>query len=107
MKIWSIDGKLVHKMDNFLGTVTGLCYIPRNKTVWVAGGAPYAWLYDPKSGDNVSDFIGTFQNIEEEKYYLHGLKYFNELSIAVCKYCSYFWRHYIHIYNVERTRLNQ
>ena len=54
MKIWSVDGKLVHKLDNFLGTVTGICYVPRNKTVWVAGGAPYAWLYDPKSGDNVS-----------------------------------------------------
>ncbi|KAL8562628.1 hypothetical protein ACOMHN_011200 [Nucella lapillus] len=83
MKIWSVDGKLVHKLDNFLGTVTGICYVPRNKTVWVAGGAPYAWLYDPKSGDNVSDFIGTFQNMEEEKYHLQVLKYFPELSQAV------------------------
>lgn len=82
-KIWSVDGKLVHKMDNFLGTVTGCCFVPRNKTVWVAGGASFAWLYDPKSGDNVSDFIGTFQNQEEEKYHLQILRYFPELSHAV------------------------
>nr|KAG5685672.1 hypothetical protein BaRGS_014479 [Batillaria attramentaria] len=83
LKIWSVDGKLVHKLDNFLGTVTGCCYVPRNKTVWVAGGAPYAWLYDPKSGDNVSDFIGTFQNTEEEKYHLLILRYFPEVNMAV------------------------
>ncbi|KAK7116215.1 uncharacterized WD repeat-containing protein alr3466-like [Littorina saxatilis] len=83
MKMWTVDGKLVHKLDNFFGTVTGLCYVPRNKTVWVAGGASYAWQYDPKSGDNVSDFIGTFQNIEEEKYHLQVLKYCPELSQVV------------------------
>lgn len=83
LKIWSMDGKLVHRLDNFLGTVSGCCYVPRNKTVWVAGGASYAWLYDPKSGDNVSDFIGTFQNAEDEKYHLQILRYFPELSQAV------------------------
>ena len=54
VKIWSPDGKLVHRLDNFLSTVTGICYVPKNKTIWAAGGASYAYLYDPKSGDNVS-----------------------------------------------------
>ncbi|OWF48420.1 uncharacterized protein LOC110453096 [Mizuhopecten yessoensis] len=83
VKIWSVDGKPVHKLDNFLSTVSGICYVPRNKTVWVAGGTSYASLFDPKSGDNVSDFIGTFQQQEEEKYQLQMLKYFGELNEVV------------------------
>jgi WD40 repeat protein len=55
VKIWSIDGKFTHKLDNFLATISGICYVPRNKTVWVAGGTSYASLFDPKSGDNVRD----------------------------------------------------
>ena len=54
VKIWTADGKPVHKLDNFISTVSGICYVPRNKTVWVAGGTSYASLFDPKSGDNVS-----------------------------------------------------
>ncbi|KAL5004688.1 hypothetical protein ScPMuIL_018144 [Solemya velum] len=83
VKIWSLDGKPVHKLDNFFNTVSGICYVPRNKTVWVAGGTSYASLFDPKSGDNVSDFIGTFQTQEEEKYMLQLLKFFPELNQVV------------------------
>ena len=56
LKIWSIDGKLIHKLDTFLSTVSGICYVPRNKTIWAAGGTFYASMFDPKSGDNVSIF---------------------------------------------------
>ncbi|KAH3833025.1 hypothetical protein DPMN_106327 [Dreissena polymorpha] len=83
MKIWTADGKPVHKLDNFISTVSGICYVPRNKTVWVAGGTSYASLFDPKSGENVSDFIGTFQQQEEEKYQLQILKFFPELNQVV------------------------
>ncbi|KAL4227310.1 hypothetical protein ACF0H5_012756 [Mactra antiquata] len=83
VKIWTADGKPVHKLDNFISTVSGICYVPRNKTVWVAGGTSYASLFDPKSGDNVSDFIGTFQQQEEEKYHLQILKFFPELNQVV------------------------
>lgn len=58
MKVWSQDGKLVHApLDGFLGTVTDICYVPENRTIWAAGGASHAYLCDPKSGDNVSHFI--------------------------------------------------
>ncbi|CAL1534086.1 unnamed protein product [Lymnaea stagnalis] len=84
LKIWSLDGKLVHKLDTFLSTITGICYIPRNKTIWAAGGTYYASMFDPKSGDNVSDFIGTFaEHEEEEKYHLQILKFFPELNQVV------------------------
>ena len=44
---------MVHKLEGFLSTITGMCYVPRNKTIWVAGGTAYAYQFDPKSGDNV------------------------------------------------------
>lgn len=53
-KIWTVDLDLVHRLDNFMATVSGICYVPRNKTLWVAGGTSYATLFDPKSGDKVS-----------------------------------------------------
>ncbi|KAL8618662.1 hypothetical protein ACOMHN_048838 [Nucella lapillus] len=83
LRIWSLDGSLLQTLDNFPATVTGVIYPPRNKVIWVAAGAPYAWLYEPKSGDKVSNFIGTFQNLEDEKYHLQILKYFPEISLAV------------------------
>ena len=60
VKIWSVDGKLVHRLEGFLSTVTGVCYVPRNKTLWVASGHSNAQLYDPKSGDNVSNWVHSF-----------------------------------------------
>ena len=53
VKVWSPDGSLVHTLKGFLSTVTGICYVPRNKTIWAAGGTSYAYLFDPKSGENV------------------------------------------------------
>ena len=53
-KIWSPDGSLVHTLKGFLSTVTGTCYVPRDKTIWAAGGTSYAYMFDPKSGENVS-----------------------------------------------------
>ncbi|XP_077985512.1 uncharacterized protein LOC144440123 [Glandiceps talaboti] len=83
VKIWSQDGQLTHRLDGFLATITGLCYVPRNKTVWIASGSSVASMYDPKSGENVSDFIGTFQGEETEKYHLQLLKYFPEMNQVI------------------------
>ncbi|XP_071806782.1 uncharacterized protein [Asterias amurensis] len=84
VKIWSQDGKLTHRLDGFVSTITDLCYSPKNKTLWVASGLPTATLYDPKSGENVTDFIGTFQEEEEnEKYHLHILKYIPEINEVI------------------------
>eukprot|EP00057_Strongylocentrotus_purpuratus_P012638 XP_011667112.1 PREDICTED: uncharacterized protein LOC100891227 [Strongylocentrotus purpuratus] len=54
VKIWSQDGKLTHRLDGFLGTINDLCYVPKNKTLWISSGtSPVAALYDPKCGENV------------------------------------------------------
>ena len=55
VKIWTSEAKLIHKLDGFSSSVLGLCYVPRNRTLWVAGGAQRAQLYDPRSGDDVSN----------------------------------------------------
>ncbi|CAG5133976.1 unnamed protein product, partial [Candidula unifasciata] len=83
LKIWSLDGKLIHKLDVFLDTVSGISYIPRIRTVWAAAGTYYAYMFDPKSGDNVSDFIGTFSEQEEEKYHLQIIKFFPEINQVI------------------------
>lgn len=54
VKIWFIDGKFIYKLDNFLVIIFGICYVLRNKIVWVVGGIFYVSLFDFKLGDNVS-----------------------------------------------------
>ncbi|CAI9733604.1 WD repeat-containing alr3466-like [Octopus vulgaris] len=53
VKIWSIDGNQVHKIDNFLAPISSICYCPRDRTIWVTAGLPSACLFEPKSGDNL------------------------------------------------------
>ncbi|XP_071842800.1 uncharacterized protein [Apostichopus japonicus] len=83
VKIWSVDGKLTHRLDGFLATISDIVYVPDIKTVWVASGSPVATVYDPKSGENVSDFIGTFVSEENQKYQLQCMKYIPELGTVI------------------------
>lgn len=69
VRIWSPDGKLVHTLENFLSTVTDVCYVPKNKTIWAAGGTSYAYIYDPKSGENVS--VKLYSNISVRNDEIH------------------------------------
>ncbi|CAI7990611.1 Nuclear distribution protein PAC1 [Geodia barretti] len=55
VKLWTGDGKLVHIIQ-CSDTVTGLCYVPQTMVLWVAAGTPLPLLYEPKSGDNVTDY---------------------------------------------------
>ena len=75
-KVWSLDGKLIFKFTDFTNPVTGLTYVTATKTVWIgktrtkfiridvnvfillAAGNSFAVVYDPKNGENVSQFIG-------------------------------------------------
>lgn len=80
LKIWTGDGKIVHKFDGFITGITGLCYVPKNKTICCAAGTKTAFIYDPKSGEDVTDFIDTFENSSNThtNYYLQLLKYVGE-----------------------------
>ncbi|XP_041078724.1 uncharacterized WD repeat-containing protein alr3466-like [Polyodon spathula] len=63
VRVWSQDGQLIQRIS-FSGVITGLCYVPCVSMLWIASEMPVATLYDPKSGEIVSDFIDTFQNTE-------------------------------------------
>lgn len=65
VKIWTPDGQIMHKFDGFSSVITGLVYVRPAKTIWISAGVSEAPIYDPKSGENVSDFIGTFHTPNE------------------------------------------
>ena len=82
-KVWTGDGKLIHKFDGFNNGVTGLCYSPKNRTICCAAGSNTATIYDPKSGENVTEFIDTFANEAHGNHGLHLLKYLNEFNMML------------------------
>ena len=53
VRMWSSDGMLVHRLKGFVSSVSGLCYVSRCRVLWTAGGTPDAYLFEPKSGENV------------------------------------------------------
>lgn len=83
LKIWTNDGKLIHKFDGFLTSISGVCFIPKNKTVWCVAGTNSAYIYDPKSGENVTDFVDTFSEQTTEKYYLQLIRFLNDFNVLV------------------------
>ncbi|KAH0629939.1 hypothetical protein JD844_012433, partial [Phrynosoma platyrhinos] len=59
--IWSQDGQLIQRLGPFTGNITGLCYVASVGIVWIASGTSQPTLYEPQSGEIVSQFISTFQ----------------------------------------------
>ncbi|KAM7432677.1 hypothetical protein ABFA07_016944 [Porites harrisoni] len=83
VKVWSQDGQVMHKFDGFSTAVTGVCYVKPIKTIWVAAGTEEAAMYDPKSGENVTDFIGTFQDEENNGFPLVIFHYISDLGHVI------------------------
>ena len=83
LKVWTGDGKIVHKFDGFLGGVTGLSYLPKNKTICCVAGSNVASIYDPKSGEEVTDFVDTFQEETEGSQCFHLLKYLTDFNLML------------------------
>jgi len=53
VRIWSSDGTLVHDLQAFVSSVSAICYVSRCHVLWTAGGTPDAYLFEPKTGENV------------------------------------------------------
>lgn len=83
LKIWTGDGKIIHKFDGFNTGVTGLCYAPKNRTIWCAAGSNSAFIYDPKTGEDVTEFIDTFNDEKHSTHSIQLLKYFNEFNMLL------------------------
>ncbi|KAK2566790.1 putative U3 small nucleolar RNA-associated protein 13 [Acropora cervicornis] len=83
VKVWSQDGQVMHKFDGFSAAVTGVCYVRPTRTIWVAAGTQEANMYDPKSGENVTDFIGTFQSEGNRGYPFVMFHYISDLAQVI------------------------
>lgn len=59
--------------------ITGICYVPKNKTICFVSGN--AFIFDPKSGEDITDFIDTF--VEETQGNLQLLKYLPEYNLML------------------------
>ncbi|XP_069810665.1 uncharacterized WD repeat-containing protein alr2800-like isoform X2 [Dendropsophus ebraccatus] len=63
--VWSQDGKLIQRLQQFTGEITGMCYVPSLKTVWITCGNGQPLVLDPRSGDIISNFLDTFLSYED------------------------------------------
>lgn len=59
VKIWSLDGNLLHRFDGFTQIISSVCYVVPTQTLWIAAASSAPIVYDPRSGINVSDFVAT------------------------------------------------
>jgi len=57
VRMWSSDGMLLHRLKGFVSSISGVCYVSRCHVLWTAGGTPDAYLFEPKTGENVCDFF--------------------------------------------------
>ncbi|KAJ3277023.1 hypothetical protein HDV01_000075 [Terramyces sp. JEL0728] len=68
VKLWSLDGNLMQRVDGFNDTITSICYVIPTQTLWVTANSPTPIVYDPRSGINVSDFVQT----DDERFHVRG-----------------------------------
>ena len=73
----------MHKFEGFSTGITGLCYVPKNKTICCVAGTSNAFIFDPKSGEDVTDFIDTFVSETKGNHSLQLLKYLNDYNIML------------------------
>jgi WD40 repeat protein len=92
VKVWTNDGKIVHKIGGFITSVTGICFLPKNKTICCFAGTNGGTIIDLKSGEDVSNYIDTFNDDFQENYYLHLLKYVNEVLFKTFLYFDYYFK---------------
>ncbi|XP_025020270.1 uncharacterized protein LOC103050984 [Python bivittatus] len=71
--IWSQDGKLIQRLGPFISNITGLCYVAPIGVIWITSGASQPTLYEPQSGEIVSQFISTFQGNQKDGLVLEKL----------------------------------
>ncbi|XP_070595008.1 uncharacterized WD repeat-containing protein alr3466-like isoform X2 [Erythrolamprus reginae] len=71
--IWSQDGKLIQRLGPFVSSITGLCYVAPTGVIWITSGSAQPTLYEPQSGEIVSQFISTFQDNQKEELVLQQL----------------------------------
>ncbi|XP_067899004.1 uncharacterized protein [Heterodontus francisci] len=64
VKVWSQDGQLITKLPYFASFISSLCFVPCVNSVWICSGVLSPSIFDPSSGEIVSESIETFQTHE-------------------------------------------
>ncbi|KAJ3240215.1 hypothetical protein HDU81_004352 [Chytriomyces hyalinus] len=74
VKLWSLDGNLLQRFDGFGDTITSICYVLPTQTLWITANSQTPIVFDPRSGINVSDFIGTSSEEIHQKKNISSFK---------------------------------
>ncbi|XP_077122024.1 uncharacterized protein LOC143776480 isoform X1 [Ranitomeya variabilis] len=69
--VWSQDGQLIQRLQHFTSEITGMCYVPSIRTVWITSGNGQPLVLDPRSGDIISNFVDTFQSYDDNPQIKH------------------------------------
>ncbi|XP_075199505.1 uncharacterized protein LOC142302328 [Anomaloglossus baeobatrachus] len=69
--VWSQDGQLIQRLQQFTSEITGMCYVPSIKTVWITSGNGQPLVLDPRSGDVISNFVDTFHSLDDSPQIKH------------------------------------
>ncbi|XP_038651245.1 uncharacterized protein LOC119965065 [Scyliorhinus canicula] len=62
VKVWSQDGQLIMKLPHFARFISSLCFVPCVNSVWICCGVLAPSIFDPSSGEMVSESVETFQS---------------------------------------------
>ena len=57
VKTWTADLSMLQEFTGFPDTVSGVCYVPTTKTLWVATNSNELLIYDPRTGTDISSFM--------------------------------------------------
>ncbi|XP_060693455.1 uncharacterized protein LOC132823530 [Hemiscyllium ocellatum] len=64
VRVWSQDGQLIIKLPHFPQFISSLCFVACVNSVWICSGLPSPSIFDPSSGEIVSESVETFQTHE-------------------------------------------
>ncbi|XP_055338167.1 uncharacterized protein LOC129588114 [Paramacrobiotus metropolitanus] len=65
IKVWTNEGQLVHVISICENTINNLVYIGVARQLWVAYGGRLITIVDPKTGEDLSEWMAAWQKLDE------------------------------------------
>nr|CAX73558.1 hypotheticial protein [Schistosoma japonicum] len=93
----------MYTVENLNDVVISIAHIPTTDTFWVTSGGFQARIFDIYTGENVTEYVNTFMNLEKQPYQLRLITFCADLNMIVGSTS----RHYLIIwkYNSESSVL--
>ena len=91
VKIWSSDGKCRHVVDmgmyaqDFCSTVTAISWNEKTRTAWISCESQSCLIFDPKTNENVSDFLAVNFNTSDGMAYATGKSQSTKFGLCTIK----------------------